>query len=81
MLGFRRISVSRIIILLLVHLQNLAYKLRLMYMRASGGMADAGDLKSPVLKGTCGFDSRLAHFVKPVIAFFVHTRIREWRYR
>lgn len=30
-------------------------------LRPGGGMADAGDLKSPVLKRTCGFDSHPGH--------------------
>lgn len=30
---------------------------------ASGGMADAGDLKSPAAKAACGFESRLAYLL------------------
>ena len=30
-------------------------------VRASGGMADAGALKAPLVKTGCGFESHLAH--------------------
>ena len=33
----------------------------LLYPRPGGGMAYAGDLKSPVLYGTCGFDPHPGH--------------------
>ena len=43
------------------HLANRAGGCHDSTTRASGGMADTADLKSPVSKGACGFESRLAH--------------------